>query len=127
MQINIETYGANQMIDAVTVKAVGEQDGKALLEKVMAPKPPPAPKPPIVGKEAHSECTLRTAAELFRAMAGECSGTVTSGTAVKVAELLDQLADGNKKIQCIKAVREFSGLGLREAKEMTERLGPFAR
>lgn len=126
MQINIETYGTNQMIDVVTVKAHGEQDGKALLNKVMAPEPKPAPKAPIVGREAESECTLRTAAALFRAMQAECGNMHSAQQAAKVADVLEQLADGNKKIQCIKAVREFSGLGLREAKEMTERLGPFA-
>ena len=126
MQINIETYGANQSIDTVTVKAHGEQDGKTLLEKIMAPAPAPAPRPPIVGTEAESACTLRTAAALFRVMAEECGTHLPHlNQASKVADILEQLANGDKKIQTIKAVREFTGLGLREAKELTERLGPF--
>lgn len=124
MQINIETFGADQTIDVVTVKAHGAQDGRTLLDKVMAPVPKPVPKPPIVGTEAPSKCTLRVAAQFFRVMAEEM-GNLPSNQAQKVAELLDHLADGSHKIQTIKAAREFSGLGLREAKELVERVGPF--
>jgi len=124
MQINIETFGANQSIDTVTVKAHGEQDGKALLDKVMA-KPAPLPKPPIVGSEAPSECTLRVASELFHVMSEEHSNFGAPNKPAQVAEILRLLADGTNKIRTIKAVREFSGLGLREAKELVERIGPF--
>lgn len=125
MQINIETFGADQTIDVVTVKAHGQQDGKTLLDKVMAPVPRPAPKPPIVGEEAPSKCTLRVAAQFFREMADEMGNFQQTNTARSVAELLDHLADGTQKIQTIKATRELSGLGLREAKELVERVGPF--
>lgn len=124
MQINIETFGADQTIDVVTVKAHGQQDGKALLDKIMAPVP--KTKPPIVGVEAPSRCTLRVAAQFFRVMAEE-QGASPGSSALRVAELLDLLADGTHKIQTIKAAREFSGLGLREAKELVERVGPFVR
>jgi hypothetical protein len=124
MQINIETFGADQTIDVVTVKAHGAQDGKTLLDKIMAPVPKAVPKPPIVGTEAPSKCTLRVAAQFFRVMAEE-QGPGMGSTANRVAELLDLLADGTHKIQTIKAARELSGLGLREAKELVERVGPF--
>jgi hypothetical protein len=122
MQINIETFGANQTIDVVTVKAHGQQDGKTLLDKIMAPVP--RTKPPIVGEEMPSKCTLRVAAQFFREMAEE-QGATHGSSATRVAELLDLLADGTHKIQTIKAAREFSGLGLRESKELVERIGPF--
>lgn len=122
MQINIETFGPDQTIDVVTVKAHGAQDGKTLLDKIMAPVP--KAKPPIVGIEAPSKCTLRVAAQFFRVMAEE-QGASMGSTANRVAELLDLLADGTHKIQTIKAARELSGLGLREAKELVERVGPF--
>lgn len=123
MQINIETFGPDQTIDVVTVKAHGAQDGKTLLDKIMAPVP--RAKPPIVGAEAPSKCTLRVAAQFFREMAEAQGAFQQTNTARSVAELLDLLADGSHKIQTIKAARELSGLGLREAKELVERVGPF--
>lgn len=131
MQINIETYNGSDEIDQVTVKVFGDANGKALLAKLV---PQPQPKAPFRGVEAPSRCTLREAVELFRELAEEVKPSLLAPNdkareraevIAAAAKMLEQLANGDKKIQAIKALRELSGLGLKEAKEMTERAAPF--
>ncbi len=129
MQIHITMMPGMEEIDSVTVDAVGVAEGKALLAKLMlAPKPEPTIGNLIKEKLSDKEpsvCTLREAAELFRQMSQLPVTVHRAEDCLQLAELLDQLANGDKKIRTIKAVRMFSGLGLRDAKELIERVGPF--
>lgn len=126
MNIHITIHPNTDVIEFVTAEANGPTEGKALLAKLVPVHTPEPPEPLKVEKKP-SACSLREAAELFRQMS-----VIGLPTASKVeeccalAELLDQLANGNKKIQAIKAMRVFSGLGLKDTKRLIEQIGVFA-
>lgn len=124
MQIRIEKWGCGEGGMEATVTANGREDVLALTDLLLGREANCAP--PIVGAEAPSEVTLREAVEFLRQMSDEMISRGSANIGVKcVADLLEILADGKEKIRAIKLTREFSGLGLRESKELVERLLAF--
>jgi large subunit ribosomal protein L7/L12 len=72
-------------------------------------------------KQFEDEFDVKAAAPAAMMMAGPAAG----GAAAEVEEEKDEFdvvleADGGKKIQVIKVVRELTGLGLKEAKDAVE-------
>lgn len=126
MQITIDMYKGTNEIDYVTVTASGS-DSKKLLARVMR-------------RESSQEelQPLQEAVKLIREMSEAANRLIPADKRLAdpntyprnllggVADLLEHLANGERKIQCIKIIREQTGLGLKDAKETIERTKVFA-
>jgi hypothetical protein len=122
MQIKIETKGCSDEIEELTVSAFGDES-KALLAKLL-----PHPDPMKVNvPEEPSKCSLREAAALLNEMGKSLISQEKMAELWRLSGLLTLLADGRQKLMTIKAIREVSGMGLKEAKILVERVGPFRK
>jgi len=72
-------------------------------------------------KELESELGVSAAAPMAIAAAGPAAGGAGAAPAAEKTEFTVELtAAGDKKIQVIKVVRELTGLGLKEAKDLVD-------